>query len=67
MTSGGALGPLLESSLGLLGTSWHPLGVLVRILRVLLGQLLKTYMGKRVPLGALGCQNMKVITNSQVL
>jgi hypothetical protein len=54
-----ALGMLLESPgyvLNLLGCSWAALGVLLRILQVLLRMLLKIYMGKRLLLGALGCQ-----------
>ena len=48
---------LLGCSWGTLGVSWGCLGtswVLLGTLGVLLGRLLKTYMGKRVPLGALG-------------
>ena len=57
MTSWGALGLLLGCSWCLLGSPGNALGclgVLLGTLGVLLGLFLKTYMEKRVPLGALG-------------
>ena len=52
---------ILGMSWDLFGCSWAALGVLLGVVRVLLGLFSKTYMGKRVLLGVLGCQNVKII------